>query len=57
MTQPDPIYSLAEKRVWVAGHKGMVGSALVRRLESEDCEVVVCHCFSVVTDKVQVMHH
>ena len=40
MTQPDPIYSLAEKRVWVAGHKGMVGSALVRRLESEDCEVL-----------------
>lgn len=40
MTQPDPIYSLAEKRVWVAGHKGMVGSALVRRLEREDCEVL-----------------
>lgn len=29
-------YSLAGKRVWVAGHRGMVGSALVRRLESED---------------------
>jgi len=28
-------YSLAGKRVWVAGHRGMVGSALVRRLESE----------------------
>ena len=33
-------YSLAGKRVWVAGHRGMVGSALVRRLESEDCEVL-----------------
>ncbi len=33
-------YSLAGKRVWVAGHRGMVGSALVRRLASEDCEVV-----------------
>ncbi|MCW5680129.1 MAG: GDP-L-fucose synthase [Xanthobacteraceae bacterium] len=29
------------KRVWVAGHKGMVGSAIVRRLEREDCEVIV----------------
>ena len=33
-------YSLAGKRVWVTGHRGMVGSALVRRLESEDCEVL-----------------
>ena len=27
------------KRVWVAGHNGMVGSAIVRRLASEDCEL------------------
>lgn len=33
-------YSLKGKRVWVAGHKGMVGSALVRRLASEDCEIL-----------------
>ncbi|MFM5949550.1 MAG: GDP-L-fucose synthase family protein [Novosphingobium sp.] len=33
-------YSLAGKRIWVAGHRGMVGSALVRRLEQEDCEVL-----------------
>ncbi|MFK8252345.1 GDP-L-fucose synthase [Ancylobacter terrae] len=33
-------YSLKGKRVWVAGHRGMVGSAIVRRLASEDCEVV-----------------
>ena len=32
-------YRLAGKRVWVAGHRGMVGSALLRRLASEDCEV------------------
>lgn len=29
-------YSLKNKRVWVAGHLGMVGSALVRRLEREN---------------------
>lgn len=27
-------------RVWVAGHGGMVGSALVRRLRSEQCELL-----------------
>ena len=26
------------KRVWVAGHRGMVGAALVRRLAREDCD-------------------
>jgi GDP-L-fucose synthase len=33
-------YALRNKRVWVAGHQGLVGSALVRRLEVEDCEIV-----------------
>ena len=33
-------YSLHGKRVWVAGHNGMVGSALVRRLQSEECTVL-----------------
>jgi GDP-L-fucose synthase len=33
-------YSLAGKRVWVAGHRGMVGSALIRRLAREDCEIL-----------------
>ncbi|MDE1468265.1 GDP-L-fucose synthase [Aurantiacibacter sp. D1-12] len=33
-------YDLAGKRVYVAGHKGMVGSAIVRRLESENCEIL-----------------
>jgi GDP-L-fucose synthase len=37
---PEPIFALAGKRVWVAGHRGMVGSALVRRLGHEDCEIV-----------------
>ena len=31
---------LKGKRIWVAGHNGMVGSAVVRRLEHEDCEVL-----------------
>src|SRR5436190_22168431 len=33
-------FELAGKRIWVTGHRGMVGSALVRRLASENCEVV-----------------
>jgi GDP-L-fucose synthase len=33
-------YALKDKRVWVAGHRGMVGSALVRRLQRERCEIV-----------------
>ncbi|MEO9339248.1 GDP-L-fucose synthase [Mesorhizobium sp. SB112] len=31
---------LAGRRVWVAGHRGMVGSALLRRLEREHCEIL-----------------
>lgn len=31
---------LRGRRVWVTGHRGMVGSALVRRLEREDCEIL-----------------
>jgi GDP-L-fucose synthase len=34
------IYPLKGKRIWVAGHKGMVGSAVIRRLVAEDCEVL-----------------
>lgn len=33
-------YDLTGKRVWVAGHRGMVGSAIVRRLTREACEVL-----------------
>lgn len=35
------IFNLQRKRVFVAGHRGMVGSAIVRRLASEECEVLV----------------
>lgn len=39
--QPIAPYALRGKRVWVAGHRGMVGAALVRRLVRENCEIVV----------------
>ena len=34
-------FDLTGKRVWVAGHRGMVGAACVRRLASEDCEILI----------------
>jgi len=34
-------YELQGKRVWVAGHRGMVGLALVRRLATVGCELLV----------------
>lgn len=34
------MFSLAGQRVFVAGHRGMVGSALVRRLTRESCELL-----------------
>ncbi len=36
----DVIFPLDGKRVWVAGHRGMVGSAIVRRLARENCEIL-----------------
>ena len=40
MSTEDAGFELARRRVWIAGHNGMVGSALVRRLAREDCEIV-----------------
>src|SRR5437763_10590891 len=34
------IFSLQGRQVFVAGHRGMVGSALVGRLSGEDCEIL-----------------
>lgn len=34
-------FEVAKKRVFVSGHRGMVGQALVRRLGSEDCTILV----------------
>jgi GDP-L-fucose synthase len=36
-----PLFDFKGKRVYVAGHKGMVGAAIVRRLASEECEILV----------------
>ena len=37
---PEIIYPLNGKRVWIAGHNGMVGQALMRRLAEEECELL-----------------
>ena len=34
-------YNLTDKKIWVAGHNGMVGAAIVRRLQEEGCEVLI----------------
>ncbi len=34
------LYSLENKKIWVAGHNGMVGSAITRRLQAENCEIL-----------------
>lgn len=33
-------FDLSNKRVFVAGHRGMVGAAILRRLERENCTVI-----------------
>ena len=34
------MYNLSDKRVWVAGHNGMVGAAVSRALANENCEIL-----------------
>ena len=34
------LFDFRAKRVYVAGHRGMVGSAIVRRLKSEECDIL-----------------
>ncbi len=49
-------YDLNGKRVWVAGHRGMVGGAVVRRLASEGCEIITAGRHVVdLTDQKTVM--
>ena len=35
-----PLFDLGDKSVYVAGHRGMVGAAVVRRLASEQCKIL-----------------
>ena len=37
---PAGLSDLRGKRIWVAGHRGMVGSAIARRLAGEGCEIL-----------------
>jgi GDP-L-fucose synthase len=34
------VFDTSGKRIWVAGHRGMVGAAVVRRLASAGCEIL-----------------
>jgi len=41
MAEPQPvIFPLQGRRVWIAGDRGMVGSALTRRLARERCQML-----------------
>jgi GDP-L-fucose synthase len=40
---------MKSKRIWVAGHRGMAGSAILRRLVSEDCE-----CLTASSDELDL---
>ena len=40
MTTEGARFEIAGARIWVAGHTGMVGDALLRRLAREDCQIL-----------------
>ena len=40
MTADGVPFDLTGRRIWVAGHRGMVGGALMRRLAREDCALI-----------------
>ncbi|WP_144097229.1 GDP-L-fucose synthase family protein [Croceicoccus sediminis] len=48
------IYELRGKRVYVAGHRGMVGSAIVRRLATAGCEVLTSERTTDLRDQAAV---
>jgi GDP-L-fucose synthase len=48
-------FDLTGKRIWVAGHRGMLGSAIVRRLQREACEILTATRAEVdLTDQAMV---
>lgn len=53
---PAPFYSLEGKKVFVAGHTGMVGSAILRRLQGTDCDIITAaHSALDLTDRKSVV--
>ena len=40
MSRKSNSFALSGKRIWVAGHRGLVGSAVVRRLQRENCQIL-----------------
>jgi GDP-L-fucose synthase len=51
---PPLLFELAGKRVYVAGHAGMVGSAIVRRLGREGCDILTAdHAAVDLADQLQ----
>lgn len=40
MIERSSLYDLAGKRIWIAGMSGMVGSAIARHLENENCDLI-----------------
>ena len=40
MAEPTEVFPLRDARVYVAGHRGMVGAAVARRLAAEGCAVI-----------------
>ena len=53
MSRPE-LFDLRGKQVYVAGHNGMAGSALVRRLSGEGCEIVTAERKALdLTDQAQ----
>ena len=51
MARSELPFRIEERRIWIAGHRGMVGSALMRRLAREDCELV-----TVDRDRLDLRH-
>jgi GDP-L-fucose synthase len=52
-----PLFDLGHKSVYVAGHTGMVGSALVRRLKAERCRILtVDHAVVDLTSQTETEH-
>lgn len=53
----EPLYTLEGKRIFVAGHRGMVGSAVVRRLAGENCEILTASRAELdLMDQAAVLH-